>query len=140
MKIALKCIVTTRRDIESLQNLDRQPPQPLSIKLIRNLRQINHALRDFDDANFGLLKEYGAPNDNGGYSVSRDDPDQIRRYADEYRALIDHEVDIDIHKIPIHEVLAAQEKRDGFEIAFGILVRMDYLFCDDQEQESPEEN
>jgi hypothetical protein len=128
MQIKLRAIVETRQQYQDLKNLKRQPPAPLNVRLARNLRQIGYELDTFDELNLALLKQYGQPNQRGGYGLDVEDTEAMSAYAEAYRSTVDTEVDVDIRPITISEIEAAQEKRPDFELPFDALVDMDFLF------------
>lgn len=129
----LKVFTRTRAELQTLENLKVSPPASLLVPLIRNLRQINAVLRDFDEAMSRVVREVGRPDGRGGWQVPTDDADAVRRYYAEQDDAVETEVEVDLHPIPLSRFLAAMQKKPSFEVPIRALIRLDYLIPIDAE-------
>jgi len=121
-----KQFTRTRAELKVLEETDVAPPGALLIPIIRNLRHINAALRDYDEAIQRVIQEIGQPTPRG-WMIPEDDPAAQRIFYQEQQDMLNTEVEVDIHPIGISRFIQAMRKKDGFEVPLRTLVRLDYL-------------
>lgn len=75
---------------------DKALPDKTKYTLARNIRLVRQALKECEKKRKELVKKYGAPDKMGGHSVL---PENAERFDDEWNAILDCEVSLDIRKL-----------------------------------------
>lgn len=132
MKLKMKQLIRTRRELEILEEFEVTPPGDLMVPLIRNLRHINAALDDYDEAMRRVIREVGEPH-QGGWRIPPDDTEGSMAYDKARREAADAEVDIDVHPLALSRFLKAKKDKPKYDIPLSVLRRLDYLIVIDDD-------
>lgn len=122
----LKQFTRTRQQLHELENSEVTPPGKLLVPLIRNMRHINAVLSDYDEAINRVIKELGEPSQRG-WVIPQDNTDAQRRFYEERDAILESEVDVDIHPLALSRFIEAMRDKKGFEVSLSALIHLDYL-------------
>jgi len=95
MKIKFYDIKNSEETLNKLMNQDL--PFKYARKLQKNLKRINDELIFFEEKRKELLEKYGEVTDN----ILRVKNENKEKYLEEYKEMLNTEIDLDIEKIPI---------------------------------------
>jgi len=126
MEYRLKTFTRTREELETLENLDITPPGDLLIPLVRNLRHINAALNDYDEAVQKVIRELGQPGPRGWF-IPTDDVDSQAAFYRAQREMLETEIEVDIHPLALSRFVKAAQDKPGFQVPLRCLTRLTYL-------------
>jgi len=128
-RVSYRRLLNAKLVIEELLQLSPAPTARLAAQIARNARLVNQALRDFDAAHKVMMKPY--QNDAGKINLDQLEAKTRTALDAEFEELLDMEIEIDLHPLPITEIEHVEEARPGFEIPVLAFYVADFMFSED---------
>lgn len=110
MKIKFYDIKNSEETLNKLMNQDL--PFKYARKLQKNLKRINDELMFFEGKRKELLEKYGEISDN----ILRVKEENKEKYLEEYKEMLNTEIELDIEKIPISFLENSNIKLSPYDI------------------------
>lgn len=115
MKLDYRTLVSANKSLNALLSLSPPPLARTAVKIARNARRIQGHLDDFEKARVDILSAHNI----------EEDADAVN---EEFSALLDVEVDIDIDALTIEEIEESEQRREGFVLPAMILFDCAFMF------------
>ena len=128
MKITYKQIVDAQNVISRLLMLSPPPTARIAAQIARNVRKLEGAVSDFNEAKNAMLKPH--LDTRGRFDHGALDEETQKALDEEYTELLETEVEVDIHPIKIADLEAIEQKRPDFAITTGTFFVAGFLFDD----------
>jgi len=122
----VKEFTRTRAELSALENIEVTPPGKLLIPLIRNLRQINAVLADYDEGIQRVLREVGEVSSRGWVIPADDEYGQAVFYQTQTE-MLETEVEVDIHPLALSRFIEATQEKPSFQVPLRCFTRLTYL-------------
>lgn len=116
--------------INSMQEImSTKLPSKISWNLSKNFKKLNEAIKDFNDFQYELLKQYAFKDSNGEIELDEKQqftiiPEFESKFAKERNDLLNFEDTLSIHTIKISDL-------DGIEVSPTALYGLDFMIDDD---------
>lgn len=123
MELQLGEIIGTREALRDLKRLPDSFPIRLSVKLARNLRQLDREIEAFEKANREAVKRHGKKVGDDSYMIDQEDEEAVRLYMAEVKDALEETV-----VLPINQITVAELEDSGVRLPVGILSDLHYLF------------
>ncbi len=102
----LKDILVINNAIRVLMDSnDIQLDASIKFKMLTILKQCSSHVENFESLRNEKIQEYGSKDDDGNYTIAKDDVVALRRFSSDINELAQTDVDINLQKIKANEIM-----------------------------------